>query len=285
MCFLLSGFFKNMFKKIIPLPDEQLLKVYDDTPLWSAPFGMILLDTIKYKKYINILDIGSGCGFPMLDVAMRFGNTCKVYGIDNWVHGVKKIKEKISVLKLINTEIIQGNAEELPFENEFFGLIISNNGLNNVEDIDRVLSECYRTIKTKGQFVFTFNLPDTMIEFYSVFKKILFERNLVTELKYVDAHIKKKRKTQEEMSGLLSNHGFNIASVTYRSFEYKFTDSDAMLNYFMIREFFLPPWLEILKQNARKPVFSEISKRLDDKYDPIKLTIPYACFNCKKQSG
>lgn len=273
-----------MFKKITPLPDEQLLKVYDDTPLWSAPFGMTLLDTIKYKKNINILDIGSGCGFPMLDVAMRFGSTCKVYGIDNWAPGVKKINEKISVLKLINAEIIQGNAEELPFENEFFGLIISNNGLNNVEDTDRVLSECHRTLKPDGQFVFTFNLPGTMSEFYDVFKEILNEKKMAPELKLIDKHIKKKRKTVSEMSDILNKYKFTECSSECNSFDYYFNDAESMFSYSMIREYFLPVWLQILKEKDRKTMFSEISKRLNDKYKPIILTIPYACFNCEKQS-
>lgn len=272
-----------MFKKIIPVPDEQLLKVYDDTPLWSAPFGIILLDTIKYKKNINILDIGSGCGFPMLEVAMRFGNTCNVYGIDNRESGVNKIKEKISVLKLSSAEIICGNAEELPFEDEYFGLIISNNGLNNIADIEKVLSECYRTLKPRGQFTFTFNLPDTMLEFYNEFKQVLEENNMISELKEVDLHIHEKRKTQREMFDLLCKHKFIVNSSICYSFGYKFTDAESMFNYFTIREFFLPNWLEILKEEDRKNIFTEVSKRLNKKYDTIKLTIPYTCFDCEKQ--
>jgi ubiquinone/menaquinone biosynthesis C-methylase UbiE len=271
-----------MFKKIITTPDEELIKVYDDTPLWSAPFGMTLLDTIKYRKNINILDIGSGCGFPMLDVAMRFGNTCKVYGIEIWESGVNKIREKISVLKLSNAEIIHANAEKPPFENEYFGLIISNNGLNNVEDAEKVLTECYRILKPGGQFVFTFNLPDTMFEFYDIFKEVLKENNLAKELNDVDVHISKKRKTQIEMFDLLCKHKFIVNSSLCYSFGYKFTDADSMFNYFTIKEFFLPVWLETLKEEDRKNIFIEVSKRLNRKYDTITLTIPYTCFDCEK---
>ena len=272
----------TMFKKLSHIPDEQLIKVYDDTPLWSAPFGLTLLDTIKYRKNINILDIGSGCGFPILDVAMRFGTTCKVYGIDIWESGVNKIREKISVLKLSNAEIIQANAEKLPFENEYFGLIISNNGLNNVEDIDKVFSECYRTLKSGGQFVFTFNLPGTMLEFYEIFKVVLKENNLLKEVHDVDVHISKKRKTQKEMSDLLCKHKFIVKSSMYYSFGYKFTDADSMFNYFTIKEFFLPLWLETLKEEDRENIFTEVLKRLNKKYDTITLTIPYTCIDCEK---
>jgi ubiquinone/menaquinone biosynthesis C-methylase UbiE len=271
-----------MFKKITAIPDKDVIKIYDETPLWSAPFGLTLLNTIKYKKNINILDIGSGCGFPMLEVAMRFGNTCNIFGIDTWKPGVKTIEEKISVLKLTNTHIIKGNAENLPFKDNFFRLIISNNGLNNVDDIEKVLSECYRTLKSGGQFVFTFNLPDTMYEFYDIFKKVLRDKNMKTEIKKVDEHIKRKRKTTSEMSELLSKYKFTVNSSACCSFDYKFNDAESMLNYFTIREYFLPPWLQILKEKDREKIFSEISKRLNKKYRTVRLTIPYACFNCEK---
>lgn len=271
-----------MFKKIITIPDGQLLKVYDDTPLWSAPFGLTLLDTVKYKKNINILDVCSGCGFPMLDAAMRFGTICKVYGIEIWEAGVNKTREKISVLNLSNAEIIHGNAQELPFEDEYFGLIISNNGLNNVEDVEKVLSECYRTLKPGGQFTFTFNLPDTMYEFYNEFKQVLEENNMKDELRKVDLHIREKRKTPGEMFDLLCKYKFVVNSSLSYSFGYKFTDAESMINYFIIRDSFLPVWLEILKEDDREKIFTEISKRLNEKYDTTTLTIPYTCFDCEK---
>ena len=60
------------------LDDSKIVSVIDELPLWSAPFGLKLLDKINYRKNITALDIGSGLGFPLLEVAMRLGNSCKV---------------------------------------------------------------------------------------------------------------------------------------------------------------------------------------------------------------
>ncbi|MBU1344941.1 MAG: hypothetical protein KKE44_14360 [Proteobacteria bacterium] len=54
----------------------------DDLPLWSAPFGLTLLDTLKFKKNINVLDIGCGEGFPLIEIAARFGETSRFFGLD-----------------------------------------------------------------------------------------------------------------------------------------------------------------------------------------------------------
>ena len=61
---------------------NKLVNVLDELPLWSAPFGLKLLDAIEYKPNISALDIGFGNGFPLTELAMRLGETSTVYGID-----------------------------------------------------------------------------------------------------------------------------------------------------------------------------------------------------------
>jgi hypothetical protein len=38
----------------------------------------LILDSVKYRKNISVLDIGFGAGFPLTEIAMRLGRTCKV---------------------------------------------------------------------------------------------------------------------------------------------------------------------------------------------------------------
>ncbi len=143
--------------------DPDLVSVIDELPLWSAPFGLKLLDTIELKANINALDIGCGLGFPLIEVAQRLGASSKIYGIDPWTAAIDRINLKIKTYDIKNVEVIEGVAEELPFENNFFDLIISNNGINNVEDIKLSLDECYRVSKSNAQLTITMNLEDSMI--------------------------------------------------------------------------------------------------------------------------
>ena len=60
----------------------KLIDVFDELPIWSAPFGLKLLDYVDYKTNISAIDIGFGTGFPLTELALRLGESSIVYGID-----------------------------------------------------------------------------------------------------------------------------------------------------------------------------------------------------------
>jgi ubiquinone/menaquinone biosynthesis C-methylase UbiE len=115
MTYLASNFNSN---------DPGLVSIIDELPLWSAPFGLRLLDAIKLKKNIKVLDIGSGLGFPLIEIAMRLGETCEVYGIDPWKAARGRTEQKIKMIGLKNVKILDAFVENIPFENEIFDLIV-----------------------------------------------------------------------------------------------------------------------------------------------------------------
>ena len=128
---------KNYLNHSFNPDDPDLISVIDELPLWSAPFGLSLLDTINLKPGINALDVGCGLGFPLIELSQRLGNSCKVYGIDPWESAIERINLKINTYDLKNVIAIKAVAEELPFDNNFFDLIVSNNGINNVADMHK----------------------------------------------------------------------------------------------------------------------------------------------------
>ncbi len=171
---------------------NELIDVFDELPLWSAPFGLKLLEHINYKPNITALDIGFGAGFPLTEIAMRLGNTSTIYGIDPWKETFKRVNQKIYYYGISNIKLIEGVAESIPLEDNFVDLITSNNGINNVSDVDKVLSECSRVIKSGGQFVQTMNLDKTMTEFYNQLETVLSEMKLYKEIELMYKHIKQK---------------------------------------------------------------------------------------------
>ena len=47
-------------------------------------------------------------------------------------------------MSITNVEVLNCTAESMPFENGSFNLIVSNNGLNNVQDLEQAIRECSR---------------------------------------------------------------------------------------------------------------------------------------------
>lgn len=265
---------------------SRLLDTFDELPFWSAPFGLKLLDNIDYKKNISVLDIGFGSGFPLTEIAMRLGNSCTVYGIDPWTEAIERTKRKLDYYNINNVNLIEGVAEKIPLKDNSVDLITSNNGINNVADIEQVISECSRIIKPAGQFIQTMNLDKTMFEFYYVMEDVLTELKLYKEIEHMHKHITEKRPSIDLFTETIQECGFTIKSIEYNQFNYKFVDGTALLNHYFIRLAFMDSWIALLPKNEVNKIFSEIESALNKQADilgGIKLSIPYVLIDAIKK--
>lgn len=264
----------------------EITSTLDELSLWSAPFGLRLLDAVRYAAGIQALDVGSGLGFPLLELAMRLGNSSRVVGIDPWTGAVKRAGEKIASCRIENAYIVEGHAERLPFVENTFQLITSNNGLNNVHDLQASLAEISRVAKSGAQLVFTFNTDRTFIEFYHTFREILYELGLPEYNQALHEHIFKKRKPVTLVERAVSESGFQVESIQDDAFHYTFSDASAMLSHFFFRTAFIESWEGIVPPHRRDEVFRSIKKRLNEKatkLGELRMEVPFVTFNCTKK--
>jgi len=258
----------------------------DEVPLWSAPFGMMLMERVRMRPKMTVLDVGCGTGFPILELAQRLGDSCRLFGIDPWQMGIERLAAKAGVYGLDYVAPIVGRAEEMPFKAGFFDLIISNNGLNNVQDQERVLTECSRTLRRGGQLVLTYNLPGTMDEFYEVFAMTSMEFGKKEWVARVQEHVLDKRKPLGWMKKTLFRTGFRIEDIRRRVFRIRYLDGSALLHSFFIVQGFLDPWKKIVGRKELHKFFHLLERNLNsvarEKGDFV-LTIPMACLDCAKR--
>jgi ubiquinone/menaquinone biosynthesis C-methylase UbiE len=272
----------GLIESTFDLNNENLVSVIDDLPLWSAPFGLKLLETIELEPNLNVLDIGSGMGFPIIELSQRLGNTCNVFGIDPWKSAIERAKLKIKTWEITNLQIIEGKAEQLPFENNYFDLIVSNNGTNNVDEEERVFEEISRIAKQGAQLVITMNLPDTMKEFYDVLKKVLEQNNKTNEVEKLKNHIHSKRKPISHIKQLIEDSGFKIKNIYTDAFTLRYLDGTTMFNHFLIRLAFIQSWMEIVEHQDQKTIFEKVEKELNEiakANGNLSLTVPWVCIN------
>ena len=262
------------------------VNVSDECSIWSAPFGLKLLDYIDYKPNISAIDIGFGTGFPLTEIALRLGESSTVYGIDPWTDAIARANKKIEFYRITNIKIFEGVAESIPLKNNSVDLIVSNNGINNVSDINKVISECSRIIKSGGQFVQTMNLDKSMFEFYGQLERVLSELHMKREIELMRKHIYDKRRPLDEMISMIQTHGFMIKDLEHDQFNYKFSDGTAMLNHYFIRLAFMDSWIKILPETKLEQIFDTIEMRLNEQakiFGGIKLSIPYVLINSIKK--
>lgn len=262
--------------------DPDLISVIDELPLWAAPFGMKLFEFIEIKTNIMALDVGCGLGFPLLELAQRLGRSSKVYGIDPWEAVLGRVGHKLKVYSIQNVEIVLGKAESMPFEDHSFDLITSNNGITNVSDLPLSLAECYRVARPDSQFVMSYNLEETMIEFYTIFEAVLTEEGLPDSVEKLREHIIEKRKPLSHMKKLLSSTRFKIKEIDLDTFRLDFADAESLFHHSLIKYWFLPSWKKLVPGNRLEEVFSKIEHKLNDtvkRSGKISLTVPYATIN------
>ncbi|MBW2458618.1 MAG: methyltransferase domain-containing protein [Deltaproteobacteria bacterium] len=266
----------------LDLDDPRLIATLDDVPLWSAPFGLALLATVRLRPKLSVLEVGCGTGFPLVELAQRLGPTCHLVGLDPWRAALDRAAQKIEQVGLGNVELVCGSAEQMPFPDQSFGLVVSNNGLSNVADLDQALAECARVCTPGAQLVTTHNLPETMAEVYQPYAAILRSMGRQAEVERLGAHIHDKRKTVAEMTGALVRHGFERVVVTEDVFHMRFIDGSTMLQHFLIRLGFLEPWKAILEPADVDEVLARLTEHLDEQArqdGELRLTVPFACID------
>jgi ubiquinone/menaquinone biosynthesis C-methylase UbiE len=257
----------------------------DELPVWSAPFGLKLLDYIDYKSNMTAIDIGCGTGFPLIEIAMRLGNSSTVYGIDTWKGVIERVTEKINYYDITNIKIIEASAESIPLANNSVDLITSNNCINNVENIDKAVMECSRILNKGGQFIQTMNLEKSMFEFYNMLEQTLLKLNLKAEIALMYEHIEHKRPSVDKIIKSMENN-FIIKDIVYDQFNYKFANGTAMLNHYFIRLAFMESWIKIIPKDRVEETFGTVEKELNkqaEKFGGIKLSIPFVLINSVKK--
>ena len=249
----------------------QVIAAYDEVALWSAMFGLLLLEEVPLANVTNVLDVGCGTGFPLIELAERLGDRVHVHGIDPWSGGLKRAAEKIAGRGTRNVTLHEGSASSMPFADATFDLIVSNLGVNNFDDRTAAIRECRRVAKSGATLALTTNLQGHMREFYDVFAEVV--RDDAASSKRLRDHVE-HRATVANVRELLETGGFDVTRVIERESVMRFANGTALLNHYFIKLGFLDAWKKVVPGNERE-VFDRLQDRLNA-IGELRLTIPMA---------
>lgn len=270
------------FKKDIT--HSSFAEAYDELPFWSAPFGMLLFKNIPLKPGMVVLDMGSGTGFPSIELAERLGDFAQVYCLDPWQSALEQLDRKKKFRDLKNVHVTCGDATQAPFQAQTFDIVVSNLGINNFENSGKVFSECKRVLKENGLLVITTNLVGHMQEFYDVYRDTLQELKLSHYVEPLLKHVN-HRATIEGTGSNIQKAGFAMKRVFSDSFTMRFADGSAFLRHSFIKIGFLPSWKAIVDSSDLYRVFERLERKLNElaaKKEGLTLTIPMAYMEAQK---
>ena len=99
----------------------------------------------------DVLDVGCGAGMDTLVAAQMVGPSGSVTGIDMTPEMVAKARGSVAEMGLENVTIVEGSAEQLPFDDASFDVVISNGVIDLIPDKDAVFSEITRVLRPGGR--------------------------------------------------------------------------------------------------------------------------------------
>jgi arsenite methyltransferase len=262
-------------------------ELYDELPLWSAPFGLLLLDRVPMKSGLTMLDLGAGTGFLTIELAERCGAGTKVIAVDPWKGAMDRLRRKIGQRHLDNVILLEQDATTLDLPDATVDVIVSNLGINNFDDPGGVLRTCFRVARPGATLLFTTNLVGHMAEFYDVYRAVLIELGHGDRLAALETHVN-HRGTVDSVAALVRSAGFEVADVVTTSFRMRFADGSSLLRHHFIRLGFVQGWKSVARADALQATFATLEQRLNAvarERGELALTIPVACFEGRKASG
>jgi SAM-dependent methyltransferase len=102
----------------------------------------------------KVVDVGSGAGFDCFIAARQVGPAGKVVGIDMLAEMLEKARASAAQMELSNVEFREGLIEEMPVEDAWADVVISNGVINLCADKKRAFQEIRRVLRPGGRLQF-----------------------------------------------------------------------------------------------------------------------------------
>ena len=99
----------------------------------------------------RVLDLGSGAGTDSLVAAQMVGERGRVTGVDMTPQMLAKARAAAAEMSASNVEFVESEAEQLPFPDGSFDVVVSNGVIDLIPDKDAVFAEIFRVLVPGGR--------------------------------------------------------------------------------------------------------------------------------------
>lgn len=264
-----------------------MARVYDEEilPLWSQRFGAMLLRGLTLPPRAVVLDVACGTGYPSLEILKSLDEKSRIIAIEPVGALLDVARKKAGDLSgkriFFRTELPHA---KLAFADDVYDLVVSNAGLNLIDNPALAIREFSRVVKPGGQIIVTVPLAGTWREFYDIYREVLIKHDQNDTLERLEKHIAIIPEP-EEVASWFEDAGLEKVEVEAMEYSLLFKSS---------REFFfapviefgpLPDWKEIAgKGQVMQETFWHIKETIDAYFGDrvFAVTIKAGCFRARK---
>ena len=269
---------------ILDFTDPRVSDIFDEVSFWSSRFGAILLDNVEIRPRTRILDLGTGNGFPLFELAHRCGGSAFVVGIEPWPSCRERLRRKLQVHSLPRAAVAWADGGRLPFADASFELVVSNVGVNNFADPPGVLAECRRALLPGGRIAITTNVTGHMRELYAVLREVLAETGHAASVEKLLVQ-ERRRSSRYGLTKLFEQAGFSVSRTGQETFPLRYLDGSALLRHPLTRAGFLDGWRSVIDPPHQHRVFAALEDRLNEiaaRQGELRMTVPMLYLEARK---
>lgn len=149
---------KILHPESIPWPGSVLYNAISSTVIFQHHYELVAKDILSYCSDGQMLDIGTGPAWLLLKLH-RQAPKMRLVGIDSSPAMATKAKKNTAGIESI--EIKQGNADDIPFPDECFEIVVSTASIHHWKKPIVGLNEVHRVLKDGG-FALIYDLVSDM---------------------------------------------------------------------------------------------------------------------------
>jgi ubiquinone/menaquinone biosynthesis C-methylase UbiE len=121
-------------------------------------YKQMSFDLLELGTGLQVLDVGCGIGIDLPSLADRVGTQGEVTGIDHDPDLVQVALKTIATDGRPNLQVVQGDAEQMPFADEQFDRVRADRVVQHIRRPERAIAEMWRVLRPGG--ILTMVEPD-----------------------------------------------------------------------------------------------------------------------------
>lgn len=202
-----------------------------------------LLPRLRVPPMAAILDVGCGTGVNLLEAARQFAPTRLLCGIDLSPGMVAVARSKAASLG-VPALFTVGDAEQLPYEDGTFDVVLCNSVLHWFKNRGAALREMARVLRPGGQVAIICAAHPGFSEWFGLAEQLLDAVGLGKGASVIPA-----LPTAAEVSGLMQSAGFGVQHLHNPIYPQVITDVDSFVQ---VMSTVAPHWIADLPADAQQ---------------------------------